>query len=674
MFIGISLTGTGQSIGIGTDYPDAQAILDIYSTNRGILIPRMTTSQRDVNITPLLNTTDEGLFIYNLDDSAFNYWDGTQWVSFPSSIGGSDNDWFEALTLTPPAAIGDNIYTSGNVGIGTNDPQHTLDVFGDLRVEGGASGHNIYGGVSGSIFIRTNSGLAIDLEDDGGSSGYFRIRNSSDINVFRVDHSGLTTIDNDLIFESTGNQIRFEGSSPVDIFLNTGDNNAGLDIESQGGIDMVLDRDASSTGAVFTIKRNDDGTAAVNTLFAVPEDQTPLVYPYGTGTGETGGIRFRELETNGSDYIRLRAPNAISGAVNLTLPNTDGNNGEVLTTDGNGILSWTAGSGSSDADWFTIGGVNAPTSINDNIYTLGGATIGNNTNAAPNNGLRVIGDVRIGYTGNAPASTPAVGSNAKMQILATANGDNGLFVHSQGAIGSGRGPTGITAISDNYLGVFGISYNNGSNGYVSAGGYFGAIGTDADRVGVVGTTEVNGSGVPLYINSGFKNGVAGHSDDDGMAIYGNNTDITGWALFAEGDAGTTSNAWTPSDKNLKKDIKGIPTGLSIIHQLHPVSYTFIDGIGFPEGKKYGFLSQEVQQIVPELVRKKNLPQPKLVGANETRNIYQNIRPEQALFMDYTSIIPFLTKATQELDEKVDKLEEENRQLKERIEKLERLIR
>ncbi|MCB0501525.1 MAG: tail fiber domain-containing protein, partial [Bacteroidetes bacterium] len=625
-FIGCSLSGIGQSIGIGTDYPDAQAILHIHSTDRGIFIPRMTTAQRDANITPLINTTDEGLLLYNFDDSAFNYWDGTQWIVFPSLLSGNDDDWYEALTVTSPNAIGDNIYTNGNVGIGTNDPQYSLDIFGDLRVEGGGAGHNIYGGAVGSIFIRTNSGLAIDLEEDGGSSGYFRIRNNADQNVFRVDHSGLTTIDNDLVFESTGNQIRFEGSSPVDIFLNTADNNAGLDIESQGGIDMVLDRDNSSTGASFTIKRNDDGTAAVNTLFTVPEDQTPLVYPYGIGSGETGGIRFRELEANGSDYIRLRAPNALSGAVNLTLPNTDGNNGEVLTTDGSGILSWSVAGGSDD-DWYTIGGVNAPTNINDNIYTLGGVTIGDNTNAAPTNGLRSIGDVRIGYTGNAPASTPAVGSNAKLQVLATTNGDNGIFVHSQGNIGSGRGPTGVTAISEQYLGVFGISYNNGTNGYVSAGGYFAAIGSDADRVGVVGTTEVNGSGVPVYINSGFKNGVAGHSTGSGYAIYGNNTSAAGWALFAEGDAGTTSNAWTPSDKNLKQKISAIPTGLSIIHQLNPVSYQFIDGIGFPEGKKYGFLSQEVQQVVPELVKKKLLPQPTLMSANETQRIYTNIRPE-----------------------------------------------
>ncbi len=49
----------------------------------------------------------------------------------PTGASGSDADWFEVGTSIPPDAITDNIYkTSGNVGIGTNNPNLKLDIRG----------------------------------------------------------------------------------------------------------------------------------------------------------------------------------------------------------------------------------------------------------------------------------------------------------------------------------------------------------------------------------------------------------------------------------------------------------------------------------------------------------------------------------------------------------------
>ncbi|MCB0501526.1 MAG: tail fiber domain-containing protein [Bacteroidetes bacterium] len=73
-----------QSIGIGTDYPNPNAILDVKSTERGVLLPRLTTIQRNSNLGSL-TLADEGLLIYNTTDLQFNYWDGSQWVTFPES-------------------------------------------------------------------------------------------------------------------------------------------------------------------------------------------------------------------------------------------------------------------------------------------------------------------------------------------------------------------------------------------------------------------------------------------------------------------------------------------------------------------------------------------------------------------------------------------------------------
>lgn len=67
-----------QNVGINTSgaLPDASAMLDIASTTKGLLIPRMTTAQRNAIPAPA-----EGLLIYNLDCKDINLYNGTSWIS-----------------------------------------------------------------------------------------------------------------------------------------------------------------------------------------------------------------------------------------------------------------------------------------------------------------------------------------------------------------------------------------------------------------------------------------------------------------------------------------------------------------------------------------------------------------------------------------------------------------
>ena len=116
---------TQEQFAIGTDSPNPEAIMEIQSTAKGILIPRMTTAQRNTDLGSLI-AADRGMLIYNTTDNEFNYWDGTQWVAFPSVD--SDPDWYIGLGTTPPTAITDDIWTNGNVGIGMNSPSSRLDV------------------------------------------------------------------------------------------------------------------------------------------------------------------------------------------------------------------------------------------------------------------------------------------------------------------------------------------------------------------------------------------------------------------------------------------------------------------------------------------------------------------------------------------------------------------
>jgi hypothetical protein len=66
------LSGSGN-VGIGTS-PNANAILDVASTTKAFMPPRMTTTQRDAILTPT-----EGMVIYNLTTHCLDVHNGTAW-------------------------------------------------------------------------------------------------------------------------------------------------------------------------------------------------------------------------------------------------------------------------------------------------------------------------------------------------------------------------------------------------------------------------------------------------------------------------------------------------------------------------------------------------------------------------------------------------------------------
>ncbi len=72
------ITSYGQSVAINKDgsAPNAKAMLDIASTTSGLLIPRMTTTQRDSIATP-----PNGLQIYNTTTNKLEVYRSTRWES-----------------------------------------------------------------------------------------------------------------------------------------------------------------------------------------------------------------------------------------------------------------------------------------------------------------------------------------------------------------------------------------------------------------------------------------------------------------------------------------------------------------------------------------------------------------------------------------------------------------
>lgn len=112
--------------------PNPHAILEVESTDKGVLVPRMTSSER-IGIIPNPSlpaaVLAEGLMVYDTDEEAFFFFDGAMWVRIATGDGGY---WSKTG--------GDVHYTGDNVGVGTNAPLAKLAVHGPT---GQPSGQNL---------------------------------------------------------------------------------------------------------------------------------------------------------------------------------------------------------------------------------------------------------------------------------------------------------------------------------------------------------------------------------------------------------------------------------------------------------------------------------------------------------------------------------------------------
>ncbi|MGR3811436.1 hypothetical protein [Jiulongibacter sp. NS-SX5] len=98
-----------QGVGIGTTTPNESAVLDLQSSNKGLLIPRMSLSEREAIPSPA-----EGLIVYQMDDKAgFYFYSKGFWQPLSAnSVAADPNDW----TMSGNAALsGAFIGTTNNI-------------------------------------------------------------------------------------------------------------------------------------------------------------------------------------------------------------------------------------------------------------------------------------------------------------------------------------------------------------------------------------------------------------------------------------------------------------------------------------------------------------------------------------------------------------------------------
>lgn len=113
VLLGTSMTALAQkdNVGIGTTKPDNSAALEVNSTNKGLLIPRLSLQQRNNIQAPAT-----GLMVFQTDMlSGFYFYDGKEWKPLTSatdanSVAGIDGDW----ALTGNAASGTDFLGTTN--------------------------------------------------------------------------------------------------------------------------------------------------------------------------------------------------------------------------------------------------------------------------------------------------------------------------------------------------------------------------------------------------------------------------------------------------------------------------------------------------------------------------------------------------------------------------------
>jgi len=253
----------------------------------------------------------------------------------------------------------------------------------------------------------------------------------------------------------------------------------------------------------------------------------------------------------------------------------------------------------------------------------------------------------------AVSSTAVFAKSGNIAVLAESENAAAVYGHSVNV-------SGIFGISDNYYGVYGYGSNNhgvygktfapAGGGVVgeNAGGSYGVLagpgyGVYGSSVGGTGgsffssgtngvhaeSSATSGNGITAVCNFGTAAyGVLGISST-GYGVVGSGSR---YGVYSFGQAAGTTGWANLSDVRYKENIAEIDNALDAILGLRGVSYEYrrdeFKTLNFPDGRHLGFIAQEIEKILPEVV-------------NTDENGYKSVT--------YANVVPVLVEAVKTLN-------------------------
>ncbi|SMD36940.1 hypothetical protein SAMN04488029_3153 [Reichenbachiella faecimaris] len=388
-----SFSAIAQSVGVGTETPNANAILELVApnNNQGLLVPRMTTVQRTAStFTSNLSTVENGLMVYDEDLNKFFFWINDQWTELatgnlnglPDQVGHGG----KYLTTDGSSSLWNDIDFSDLI----NVPSDLLDGDDDTQLTDAD--------IAALGYIKSADDADIDPTNENQT-----VSAGTGISVTQTDEDfevTNTSPDQTVVLSDGGSgNVTIGGTYPnltIDVpdNLDNSDTNEIQDISTDGTAgDITL-----SDGSTLTLNvddadadpSNEDQTVSAGTGISVNQvgddfevtntspDQTVALSDGGSGNVTIGGT-YPNLTIDVPDNLDNSPINEIE------LPDQTSQGGNFLTTDGSDP-AWTA---IAETQWNTNG-----TSIN---YATGNVNIGSGT--IPTSPLQLS-------TSNASSTTP----------------------------------------------------------------------------------------------------------------------------------------------------------------------------------------------------------------------------------------------------------------------------
>jgi hypothetical protein len=490
-----SLITLNAQVGINDNNasPDASAMLDVKSTTKGMLIPRMTTTERNVISSPAT-----GLMIYNTTTNQFNFHNGTVWVAITAGaiqeLADADNDTkIQVEKSADEDSIRFNIMGTERLVMKRNGGNFTMMSLPNNRRNifiGEKAGFNNASAnaheAANNIFLGTLAGYSNTTGFNnlfyGKSAGYSNTTGAFNMYIGAdAGYSSTTAAFNTYIGNNAG------------YATTTGGNN--LFIGTSAGASTTTGQENVYLGS-STFPQNQTGsnntivgyTAGVQNMTGSGN----VFMGHSAGFNETGSNKLYIDNSNTSspllygefDNNLLRVNGTLNVNNAFSFPTADGTSGQILTTNGSGTLTWTTPTANTDnqtTDVFQLNGNNLELSLsNDGVATksvdlsglkdnLGDHTatanvqIGSHyiSNDGTNKGISINNKGEITVTANNSSFRPAIFTSAHNDLT---------YIEVKNSVGTRAiwGTDGAWNSSPNTDVVLGNWSNGGINFYTNA--------------------------------------------------------------------------------------------------------------------------------------------------------------------------------------------------------------